>query len=432
MRNPIGVRERRLRRALMAYLVGDQGLSMQRAWNIVTKKFPYARAGATADIEYAKEHGWLLRAFAFDQFSTAEIDEIRSIAHDYGDLERYLKGRSGGILKTVRVFFSGPSVDGAEKEWETRLRSFGPRAAGYVQELLGTATVIGVGWASTVSAVVDGMLERRHSSRGTHFRPKMVIPTVGESLGNVPPEVSSTNLAIRLGRALDEYFDEATVPSLQGVPSVIPSDFRGERREAVLDFISRMRSYRNVFGVNQIEGGGDPWIHRLDCILCSCGAFRGWNAYRNQLIDIGGVNVEDLARISVGDIGGTLIERPGLRRADQDRFKELSEQWTGIKLRDYQRVAQLSAASHMCSDRKDPPVPGVVLCAFGESKAEIVGELVTQARVVNHLVIDHTLAKELFRLQSADVVRRPKDKGAAASPNPRRRKAKGRLPLNAK
>ena len=371
-----------LRRKTLAYLVADQGLSQKEAAARLDGKFGrYSQATAARDLQEATKQGWYRPpAFGRESCSPEELGAIEVYAHAYEALESQLRRASGDVLQRLRVFPAGLTPkSGAPAGWDEALSLFGRRVSGYVGDLILKATVVGVGWGHTVAEIVEGMHARGARRVASNF---IVLPTAGDPLGEDTSNRSSSAIAARLNGIVAggrRY-------SLHGVPPVIPEEFHGDEREIVRAFIGHLRSYREIFG-DSLAGDGSGLVHAADMLLTSAGSFHSWVMYKNELVTVGGIPTEALLELCVGDIGGVLIPRPGLSRTKQDEFQRISGLWTGIRLEHYEQLAH--------SQKVQQGSPGVVLCACGSNKTEIVAELVSRIRVVNTLVIDDTLALAL-------------------------------------
>jgi DNA-binding transcriptional regulator LsrR (DeoR family) len=244
---------------------------------------------------------------------------------------------------------------------------------------LAPAQVLGVTWGGTIGATIEALatiLAHSPKSRRTDLT---VVPTSGEPLGGARPSCASSELAERLGDVLGA----GAVPSLRGIPPVIPEEFRGRDHAIVLQFIRRLRSFREVFGDEAAPG----LVATIDTVLTSAGTFGDhYHAFQNEFVRIPGLSRERLGAIALGDIGGVLVPREGLTRKEQKTFHTLRDLWTGIRHEDFQRISQATC---------DGGAPGVILTAIGASKAPIVRALACREQWVNQLVIDHELAAAL-------------------------------------
>jgi DNA-binding transcriptional regulator LsrR (DeoR family) len=375
-----------LRRKTLAYLMADQNLNEQQAAARLDGKFGrYTVATAARDFKEAKRQGWYRAVFAAEACSPDELRAIEVYAHSNETLEAELKRESSSVLQQLRVFPGGlASEPGDSVAWGEALELFGRRASGYVLDTLASSKVIGVGWGHTMAEIIEGVQARRNG-RGRSTAPIIVLPTAGEPLGEGPSSRSSSALAARLHRSIggDKRY------SLHGVPPVIPEEFQDQKRATVLDFIGHLRSYREIFG-NPSMPHTEGLINNVDTLLTSAGCFHSWMMYKNELVAIGGIASEQLLELCVGDIGGVLIPRAGLSRSGEKEFRRISSLWTGITLEHIQRIANAQGGRHSG--------PGVVLCACGSNKAEIVHDLVTRMRIVNVLVVDDALAAALAEM----------------------------------
>jgi DNA-binding transcriptional regulator LsrR (DeoR family) len=87
----------------------------------------------------------------------------------------------------------------------------------------------------------------------------------------------------------------------------------------------------------------------------------------------------------VGDIGGIIIPRRGLPKAEANRIKEMNDRWTGIQEHHLQRCAREASKNGR---------PGVVIVALGQKRCDMVRRCV-ELGLVNELIIDQELAQGL-------------------------------------
>jgi len=390
--------ERDKRIAAMAYLVGAQGLSEKQARAVIETRYGhYSSSTASRDCAEARRRQWLIERFADESFSDDGelLEELSTLAHRYSELETVLAAKSQRVLKGLRVVYGG--VDQASAcggPIQDALTECGRRSAHELYALLIRSKVLGVASGHTLRAACDGVAARASFARASDRADVVhVIPTSGEPIGAGAVDTNSTSLASLLSQALNRR--RVPVPSLAGVPSVIPRKYQAERREIVLEFIADLRAYRDIFVGRAGADDPRPWIERLDSILTCAGAFGSWQAYDNELTRTVGIGSDELAEVADGDIGGVLIPRPSLSARKRQRFDEIARLWTGMQLGDYRRIAH-AAELKRTSGSAGPP--GVIVCAFGANKARIVDVLVTRTRVVNHLLIDHALADALAEI----------------------------------
>jgi DNA-binding transcriptional regulator LsrR (DeoR family) len=335
----------------------------------------------------AERRGWVIKSIPEWQVPPEIMDKIYVRTSKYRPFEHTLTTRvAGSTLKGLRIFSSG-QVEDTRESWEARLGHFACPASMRVLELLHMAENVGIAWGHTMAALV-AVLERhfRNARRRAEYSRLRFSPTCGEPLGaECPPERSSSALAAQLSA----IWDCGSKPlSLAGVPAVIPAVFTGEKRQGVREYITLCRDYRRIFGP-ATEAGAIPLVDQIDTLITSVGSFsQNWQMYQDQLIQYGGIPIEQLREFALGDISGALIPRSGLSASQQEVLRCIAALWTGIKLEHCQRIAR-DAAKHQA--------PGVIVVAIGSNKAGVILELIQQG-LVNELIIDHDLAGELKRL----------------------------------
>lgn len=333
----------------------------------------------------------------FDEtcMNPSELADLRGRASRelYPTLLPLLRERSGGVLKDVRVFYSAHGLP-TSRTWALYLARYADNCAWYVRELLSRSRRgIAVSWGKTLQEVVLAL--GRHERTSLEERRKrqqvIVIPTMGDPPGDPPPEGGATSS--RVARGLSDVINghSRDVPSLEGIASVLPPKYEVEAKNShVREYIEERRGYLDVLGSR--DGKRKGMITRVDTIVTSVGSFEtSWQTYGPAGMVEPGMPVAELRKLSPGDIGCVLVPRDGIE-SDPDmkaRFDRLTRLWTGITLSHYADVARRAL---------ETDAPGVVVCAIGQNKAEIVKELVVRLRLVNHLVIDQHLAKKLESL----------------------------------
>jgi len=103
------------------------------------------------------------------------------------------------------------------------------------------------------------------------------------------------------------------------------------------------------------------------------------------------IRKEELAQLIYGDVGGVLLEQPGLCPDDQAMVDRLNAGWTGMKAKDLRRIAQ--AAGRNGSG-------GVILVASSAAKADVLFAAIRRG-LVNQLVVDEPLMARLVDLAAA-------------------------------
>lgn len=354
------------------------------------------------DLQSAILVGWLIRRFAEENLDAEALHRLRESVHHkpWETLEGQLKEKSGNVLKSLSVFYSLNEASESQDRlyWDKRLKQFAGNASWRVDDLLKrSVSGVGVGWGKTISTVVTALQMRNgKSDKASHTsRNIRVIPTVGDPLGDekVDLDISSSSIAARLHEYLNAQSKNLYKHSLEGIAPVIPKDFiENDKRAIILQYISKLRSYQEIFGTPNDSAGNTPLIRKVDTLLTSAGSFHSWQDYKSQQITIGGVQKGQVEKLSIGDIGGVLIPNAEVAMNPQlkKQFEQVSALWTGIQLSDYQRIAEQAAKNQA----QNSPA-GVVLCVIGANKAEVVYELITRIKVVNTLICDYAIAKEL-------------------------------------
>ena len=373
------------RRALIAHLVADQGIEESKVADVLCAMFgiSVARCTVTRDLQWARRHGWIVTHLGEDCPGREHLDAVKQTAHFYDGLQKALQEGSGGTLRALHVFWSGPCRADEDDGWDGRLQRFSKRASPTLLDLLARAERIGVTWGRTIGENIEAVAAA--TSRG-QIKPQpnvTIVPTSGEPLGGARAQFASTDLAERLSAILGG----SNVPSLRGISPVIPEEFRGHDHATVLRFIRGLRSFREVFG----DAGAAGIVAQLDTVLTSAGSFgERYHAFQNEFVRIPGLSREKLGELALGDVGGVLIQKDGgFSKAQQKAFAALRDLWTGIRIDDFRRVS---------ASARENGRPGVILSAVGANKADITLALTCRERLVNHLIIDETLATRLSEL----------------------------------
>jgi DNA-binding transcriptional regulator LsrR (DeoR family) len=377
-----------LRAAALTYLMAECGATEKQARHFLeTNLLTYGKNTASRDWKLARSKGWV--QFAEDQFTAEQMSEIRTLIQSREALRKELHKRSAGILCTLQVFWSSP-----EAEWPERLAHFGFRIAPMVLGLLSRRAIrtAGVSWGHTMAEVINGLRTFVGGHGWPHGDQILFVPTAGEPLGRWRPEYSSSVLTAELVAISGST---AGTVSLRGVPAVIPMDFKGERLEIAREFLQHLSGYRRVFGSADADGNSEPpLISDVDTLITSVGSFeQGWTEYRDELISVGGISQEKLREVSGGDIGGALLPLWDPTAAQREEFRNISERWTGLTVDHCRRIAE-AAAGH-----PEGGPAGVVVAAAGDNKARVLLDAVDRG-LVNHALIDQTLADELAKILS--------------------------------
>lgn len=391
------------RRALLAYLI-SQGFSYKQA----SGKLPEEMKNLSATTvhrykETAKIRRWLITRFAEELFEQTVLDDLREDAHHrpWLKLEADLRKLSTGVLKSIWVFYSGDKEKpDSQIEWDWQMGNFARNSDWFILKLLlNSKSGIAVGWGKTIAnsivAVADRIRQEK-DARPNGRKKRLIIPTIATPPGASPDEIekSSTRLAQNLSEALNGSWKN--VLSLEGFRMFLHRKYNLTERQAILNYI-RDGALKTILGnLDEFESedgyeSETPLIRVVDTILTSVGAFHVEQFFVKELVNTGLVLKKELERLALGDIGGVLIPREETENnlIDKNRFDEILGLWTGIRLKDYQDVAQRAAAN---SDMHSPA--GSIICALNASKAEIVYELVRR-KAASVLVVDYHLANRL-------------------------------------
>jgi DNA-binding transcriptional regulator LsrR (DeoR family) len=359
------------KRALITFMSVEWGVEdcdipreLMNVFGIKVDKSTVSRA-----LKTAARRQWIQKSLS-DAFDQDRLRGLREFAPILGGLRTRLMEESEGRLAALHIFWSG-----SDDNWDARVRTFSGAAAPTLLDLIDRSRHLGLSWGGTLGACVETL-----APAGAQ-RPKLqVTPACGEPLGPAgSAEASSTMLTERLCQILGAR----PGPSLRGIPPMIPA---GHDREQALRLFRLFRPYSEIFGSKK-RGAPPALVKTIDTFLTSCGNVgEGYHAFQSQFIDAA-IKRRELEKLALGDIAGLLIARNGLSSRERHRLQALRDRWTGITLADLRRISRGAPAAGS----------GVIVCAVGAWKADMVHALVTRERLVNHLLVDHTLAGELAR-----------------------------------
>lgn len=377
--------KRRLRRrAIEAYLIGKQGHDQCELVDLLADSYGInvCAATVTRDLQWLRDKRWLVTHIGDDCPGMEHLEAVKQTAHFYGGLQEALRQRSGGTLKSFHVFWSGPPKRNGGDSWDDRLSRFAERAAPTLREILAGGRRIGVSFAATIGVCIEALASSAHEHTGQP-RDLIVVPTSGEPLGGAKATLASTDLAERLS----EILGGSDVPSLRGIPPIIPEKFAGQIHASGLGFLRCYRSYKKIFGDCDTKG----LVDELDTVLTSAGGFgEHYHAFQNEVVENPKFTRERVGEVAEGDICGGLVRKNGhLTKAQEKTLEALRDLWTGIRLEHLERIS---------ANARDNGHPGVILCALGASKADIALTVTCRDKLVNHLLIDETLATRLQEL----------------------------------
>jgi DNA-binding transcriptional regulator LsrR (DeoR family) len=336
----------------------------------------------------AEPLGWLKRVdyeFAgLERVSPERLAYLESLVRPQGllaALER-VKSKTGVRVRELRVVDSGSTRD-TDAAIAARLKRMGRVGAERVRDRLARSETFATSWGRSVSHVVNAMTATPPPGRPN--RPIRFVPVCAEPYAHSSNRDTSTHLVERLHAWLQAH--GAAPPSLTGVPALIGRRYSKAVADAIRTFIADSASYQLIFGSKS------PLIDKVDTLLTSAGnARRPMGFINEELLRAGSTEHQKLtaARLEalvVGDVGGVLIPRPGLSKADCAEVKALAAMWTGVRRTHLERIAKQAYKSKR---------PGVIVVAVGVDRAEIIAEAV-RLGLVNELIVDRPLAEALTR-----------------------------------
>jgi DNA-binding transcriptional regulator LsrR (DeoR family) len=295
-------------------------------------------------------------------------------------LRSFMQGIPGGG-PIMRVFNCDAHVSNARK----RVEQLSQQAAPYLKKLLERSQKCGLTWGGMLRGAVSALSELHFQYR-TPPQIRECIPLSGEPLGNEPMRFSSSSLAHDLGQIVNG--DSYNAPSLAMVPAFIPEGFSKSEVSGVWKLIGLVRSYGMIFGRRSMKNGEKPLAEHLDMLLTSVGPAESPLGFgQGRLFETGKLKIDDLRELVLGDIGGVCVPRPDLKQTALRKLQDVNERWTGLRLEHVQACA---------AQAKDPDRdrPGVVVISGGKARARFIYEI-TRRGLINHLIIDDELAKEL-------------------------------------
>jgi DNA-binding transcriptional regulator LsrR (DeoR family) len=315
---------------------------------------------------------------SFDAKQVAESDwaEVeRDYFSDESLVER-LRKRASKVHVSLRIFHGGYD-------------EFAHAAAGRVLDLVQNSRMVGIMWGRTIANAIAGIDAICRDSPHPHLRHINCIPLCGDPvhlMNQREMEYSASQLAASLQQIIAGRRSEK-LPCLNGVPAYVSAKIMGG---TFLEFLHSIPGYNQIF---RPADDDPPLVDRVDTVLTGVGitALRGRRepyetaAFIRERVAQENISLDDLNELVLGDIGGILIERPDLSVTEQQRVVRLNSGWIGIKKQHLQRISR---------DAGPDAAPGIVVIAYGPSKAELCAELVRQ-RLVNELIVDKTLATRL-------------------------------------
>ncbi len=307
-------------------------------------------------------------------------------------------------------------------------------AAVHVCHLLRRARRLGLMWGRTVHLLVENI-----KACGEHLDRDALggiecVPLCGDPihlLNQRKLEFSASWLAVELERALRRPSAHRTAnPCLIGVPAYLSRAVRAGARldgGGLVGFLHQIPGYEAIFGAHPAQPR--RVADEVDSVIMGAGIigpeFAQWSPERpdfpasgdfiaERLVQEEDVRKEDLARLIFGDVGGVLLERPDLSRADRQTVESLNAGWTGMREQDLQRIAAAAGKTGRA---------GLILVASSAAKAEVLLAAVRRG-LVNQVVVDESLKVrlvELARAAASEAAAKPADGAPAPRRKPRRR-----------
>jgi hypothetical protein len=290
-----------------------------------------------------------------------------------GGLNRLAQERCGQVGPSVRVFAQNAAVGNP-------ITAFAKSAAPHVRALLDRSSICGVTWGRMLMNVIQALGESPSTARAKGLAE--FIPLAGEPMGNEPTKSSSSTLASDLARILRAESYHAR--SLTMVPAFIPKEFTAPERKVLAKLIARSADYGDIFGRAGRRGRDAGLVYRLDCVITSVG-------YKPLGFQLGSVLDSAEREWFIGDVGGVLLEKPGLKTGARRRAEKVVARWTGLT------ADSLLACATRARVTGAEGGPGVVVISAGPERARVVLEAVGRG-LVNHLLIDVALEQALADL----------------------------------
>jgi len=266
-------------------------------------------------------------------------------------------------------------------------------AAGHVGRAVRHSQLIGANWGRTIYKLVRYLEVLSNTLDRDRLRRIECIPLCGDptylmNQRRLEYSYSASWLATTFEEALTGR-SRPTFPWLGGVPAYVRRAMRatsaGSRANAH-GFDDEMPGYQAIFG------RGRRLIDRVDTVITGAGiVVLGEETLEHSTGDLLEERIQQetdltkakLDQIVFGDIGGWLIEKPGLSLEDQELVEDLNRGWTGAT----QEHIKWIAAAAVPSQRA-----GVILVARGAAKASLIIEAVRRG-LVNTLLIDEELGE---------------------------------------
>jgi len=380
--------------AIAAAYFEAQGISRKD----VARKLKSGESKLANLLKYAEQKGYLSKAPTFLRHNVSDADW-----HDVRTAFLVEKPFAGLLTRIVPsdLYFEAHMIYGDYPD-------FVHGAAVCVRQLLRRARRVGVMWGRSVHQLVDAIrtFDDRPISGATQIE---CIPLCGDPtflMNQRRLEYSASWLAGELERALrhpDQLRNQW--PSLTNVPAYISrAAVSGLRRDRVgwSSFLHQIPGYEAILAKESAGRSSPRLADSVDTVIMGAGIVaktsKPWNPSEPSVTATGDfieeriqqekISKDDVAKLVYGDVGGWLLERPGLSVADRRLVEALNNGWTGLKERDLERIARGAS---------EKGGPGAILIAFGSAKAELILEAARRG-LVNQLFVDESLQHRLETL----------------------------------
>lgn len=266
-------------------------------------------------------------------------------------------------------------------------------AADQIAHRLRHTGLLGTMWGRTVFLIAQHIQVLSDTLNRDLLRRIECIPLCGDPIFLMNQrrlEYSASWLAATLQKALAPNF-RGSFPCLHGVPAYVSRAVRAAStggRPAWRQLFEELPGYEMIFSsrsrliahVDSIITGAGIVVPGLETLEHATG-----DLIEERLQQEKDLTKEKLDQIIWGDIGGWLLEKPGLKPADKKLVDDLNRGWTGATLEHLSWVAKAAVPGQRV---------GVILVARGTPKAELILEIVRRG-LVNTLLIDEELARYL-------------------------------------
>ncbi len=266
-------------------------------------------------------------------------------------------------------------------------------AAHQIGHLLRNSGLVGVMWGRTVYMLVKHLQVLSDTLDRDLLRRIECIPLCGDPIFLMNQrrlEYSASWLASTLQDALTRK-PRQSFPCLMGVRAYVNRALRSataDGKPAWRQHIEELPGYDTIFGKRA------PLINQVDTIITGAGiVVPGMETLEHSTGDLIEERLQQekeltkvkLDQIILGDIGGWLIEKPGLKPADKKLVEDLNRGWTGATLDHLKWVAAAGVPGQRV---------GNILVAWGPAKAALIIEAISRG-LVNTLLIDRTLGDRI-------------------------------------